>query len=80
MLMRPTSWLRTPLTSTGVPLPDGRSIPVTMKGGAQAVNIVIHNTIGSIASQSDVVQGMKAVRAQIIGELSRGQRMGGAYA
>ena len=61
-----------------VPLPDGRSIPVTMKGGAQAVNIVIHNTIGSIASQSDVVQGMKAVRAQIIGELSRGQRMGGA--
>ena len=63
-----------------VPLPDGRSIPVTMKGGAQAVNIVIHNTIGSIASQSDVVQGMKAVRAQIIGELSRGQRMGGAYA
>jgi hypothetical protein len=63
-----------------VPLPDGRSIPVTMKGGAQAVNVVIHNTIGSIASQSDVVQGMKAVRAQIIGELSRGQRMGGAYA
>ena len=63
-----------------VPLPDGRSIPVTMKGGAQAVNIVIHNTIGSIASQSDVVQGMKAVRAQIIGELSRGQRMGGAGA
>ena len=63
-----------------VPLPDGRSIPVTMKGGAQAVNIVIHNTIGSIASQSDVVQGMKAVRAQIIGELSRGQRMGGALA
>lgn len=63
-----------------VPLPDGRSIPVTMKGGAQAVNIVIHNTIGSIASQSDVVQGMKAVRAQIIGELSRGQRMGGAWA
>lgn len=63
-----------------VPLQDGRSIPVTMKGGAQAVNIVIHNTIGSIASQSDVVQGMKAVRAQIIGELSRGQRMGGAWA
>ena len=63
-----------------VPLPDGRSIPVTMKGGAQAVNIVIHNTIGSVASQSDVVQGMKAVRAQIIGELSRGQRMGGALA
>lgn len=63
-----------------VPLPDGRSIPVTMKGGAQAVNIVIHNTIGSVASQSDVVQGMKAVRAQIIGELSRGQRMGGAWA
>jgi hypothetical protein len=41
---------------------------------------VIHNTIGSVASQSDVVQGMKAVRAQIIGELSRGQRMGGAWA
>ena len=40
----------------------------------------ISNVIGNVASQTDVVAGMKTVRAQIIGELSRGQRMGGAYA
>ena len=65
-----------------VPLPDGRRIPVDLAGGESRAPVVIHihNTIGSVASQSDVVQGMKAVRAQIIGELSRGQRMGGAWA
>ncbi len=66
-----------------VPLPDGRSIPVTMKGGAasgQTIVVNINNTVGDVASVSTVVQGMKAVRAQIIGELSRGQRFGGANA
>ena len=65
-----------------VPLPDGRRIPVQMRGGGggRAVVINISNVIGNVASQTDVVAGMKTVRAQIIGELSRGQRMGGAYA
>ena len=65
-----------------VPLPDGRRIPVQMRGGGggRAVVVNISNVIGNVASQTDVVAGMKTVRAQIIGELSRGQRMGGAYA
>lgn len=64
-----------------VPLPDGRTIPVTMRGGAaRPVVVNIHNTVGDVASMSTVVKGMQAVRAQIIGELSRGQRMGGAFA
>lgn len=64
-----------------VPLPDGRTIPVTMKGGAgRAVVVNISNQIGDVASTATVVKGMQAVRAQIMGELSRGQRMGGAYA
>ena len=64
-----------------VPLPDGRRIPVQMRGGGGGSVVVnISNVIGNVASQTDVVAGMKTVRAQIIGELSRGQRMGGAYA
>jgi hypothetical protein len=63
-----------------VPLPDGRRIPVQMRGGGggRAVVINISNVIGNVASQTDVVPGMKAVRAQILGELARGQRMGGS--
>lgn len=66
-----------------VPLPDGRSIPVTMKGGAAggpAIVVNINNTIGDVASTATVVQGMQAVRAQIVGELARAQRFGGAMA
>lgn len=67
-----------------VPLPDGRSIPVTMKGGAggggPAIVVNINNTIGDVASTATVVQGMQAVRAQIVGELARSQRFGGGMA
>jgi hypothetical protein len=65
-----------------VPLPDGRRIPVQMRGGGggRAVVVNISNVIGNVASQTDVVAGMKTVRAQILGELARGQRMGGSYA
>lgn len=48
-------------------------------GGGSAV-INIYNTIGSVASQEDVVRGMVAVRNQIKGELGRSVRMGGAFA
>ena len=53
------------------------------KSGAKAGNTVvvnINNTVGDVASVSTVVQGMKTVRAQIVGELSRSQRFGGALA
>lgn len=57
------------------------SVSSNSSGGSSPRAVVnIYNSIGHVASQSDVVQGMKAVRSQIIGELSRGQRMGGAYA
>lgn len=45
-----------------------------------SVNITINNTIGSVASQADVVTGMQAVRAQIMGQLNRSMRYGGAAA
>lgn len=66
-----------------VPLPDGRRIPVALQGasgGGRPIVVNISNTIGSVASQSDVVLGMRTVRAQIIGELSRQQRLGGGFA
>ena len=59
---------------------SGSVSPNSSGGSSQRAVVNIYNSIGSVASQSDVVQGMKAVRAQIIGELSRGQRMGGAWA
>ena len=64
-----------------VPLPNGRSIPVEMRGGGSGQTVVINitNNIGNVASQTDVVQGMRTVRAQIMGELARGQRMGGNF-
>jgi hypothetical protein len=59
-----------------VPLPDGRRIPVDLAGESRApVVIHIHNTIGSVASQADVVAGMRTVRAQIVSEFSRSTRL-----
>ena len=48
--------------------------------GGQSVVIHINNTIGNVASQGDVVAGMQTVRLQILGELQRGMRYGGAMA
>jgi hypothetical protein len=51
------------------------------RGGlGQTVVVNISNTVGDVASVSTVMKGMQAVRAQIVGELSRGQRFGGAMA
>lgn len=50
------------------------------QGAGQSISITINNTIGNVASQADVVGGMQAVRAQIMGELSRSMRYGGAAA
>jgi hypothetical protein len=59
----------TPTSSGGI-TPNGH--------GGGGTTVIIQNTIGSVASQSDVVQGMKRVREQIIGELGRGRAYGGA--
>ena len=48
--------------------------------GAAPVSVVIYNTIGDVARQSNVVAGMQQVRQQIMGELSRSRTYGGASA
>jgi hypothetical protein len=51
------------------------------KGGGMAAPIInIYNTIGSVASQADVVAGMQQTRAQIMGELQRSRAYGGVAA
>jgi hypothetical protein len=45
-----------------------------------AVSVVINNTIGNVASMSDVVAGMQQTRAQILGEINRARTYGGAAA
>ncbi len=63
-----------------VPLPDGRSIPVSMQGGGQPITININASVGDIASKSDVVAGMRATANNIAAQISRAQRYGGALA
>ena len=50
------------------------------RAGGQSVVINISNNIGDVSSKSDVVAGMQTVRAQILGELQRSSRYGGAMA
>lgn len=52
------------------------------QGGGQGGTVVINinNTIGSVASQEDVVRGMSVVRQQIRGDMGRSVRFGGALA
>lgn len=49
-------------------------------GAAQSITININATVGNVASQQDVVAGMQTVRAQILGDLQRSARYGGALA
>lgn len=48
-----------------------------IKSAVQPINITINATVGNVASQSDVVQGMQIVRQQIISQLSRNNSYGG---
>ena len=63
-----------------VPLPDGRSIPVSMQGGGQSVTIHINAQVGDIASKADVVAGMRSTANRIAAQFSRSTRYGGAIA
>jgi lambda family phage tail tape measure protein len=63
-----------------VPLPDGRSIPVSMKGSGQSINITINASVGDIASKGDVVAGMQATAKSIVAQISRSQHYGGTMA
>lgn len=57
--------------------PDGR-LGVQAAGGGNTYNFPMELTIGSVASQGDVVAGMQTVRAQILSDLQRSARYGGA--
>lgn len=62
-----------------VPLPDGRSIPVSMRGGGGTVQNVTVNVGSSNASPAliaaAVQQGMAQVKAEMIDETNRGGAM-----
>jgi phage-related minor tail protein len=49
-------------------------------GGGGSVTFVIHNTIGDVASKSDVVAGMRTVQSQISQGIARSKQYGGAMA
>ncbi len=63
-----------------VPLPDGRNIPVVMRGGGGGRPIVINISavVGDIASKADVVAGMQATARQIQASIGRSMQYGGA--
>ena len=63
-----------------VPLPDGRTIPVTMKGGGQMGNIVVNVDAGGTSVQGNQPDANKlgeALGAAVRAELIRQKRPGG---
>lgn len=58
----------------------GKITPNGAMGSSQSITININPIIGDVASQQDVVAGMQTVRAQILGDLQRSARYGGALA
>lgn len=62
-----------------VPLPDGRRIPVAMKGGGgRPINIVQHLTVGDVASMTAVDAKLKESERRMVAGLDRAQRYGRA--
>jgi phage-related minor tail protein len=59
---------------------SGHIIPNDQLGGGGTTVININNTIGDVASKSDVVAGMRTVQAQISQSLQRSKQYGGAMA
>jgi hypothetical protein len=61
-----------------VPLPDGRRIPVAMKGGGQSVTIINHMTVGDVASMTQVQAQLRESERRIASNINRSMRYGGA--
>lgn len=60
-----------------VPLPDGRRIPVAMKGGGgRPVTIVNNLTVGDVASMAQVQEQLRASERRSIAALRRSQTYG----
>jgi len=63
-----------------VPLPDGRSIPVTMEGGKTSTNVVVNVDASGTSVQGDDRRGKEfgnAISAAVQAELIKHQRPGG---
>jgi len=63
-----------------VPLPDGRSIPVTMQGGGQGVNVVVNVDAKGSAVQGEGANAKAlgaAISSAVQGEIIKQQRPGG---
>ena len=64
-----------------VPKTAGTIVPNSQLGGTgQSIQINISASVGDIASKSDVVRGMRATANNIVAQISRNQRYGGAMA
>lgn len=66
-----------------VPLPDGRSIPVTMKGGAGATNVTVNVDASGTSAQGDQNNARQlgvVVAAAVQAELVKQKRPGGLLA
>jgi tape measure domain-containing protein len=66
-----------------VPLPDGRSIPVTMQGGGQGVNVVVNVDAAGSAVQGDGPNAKAlgvAISSAVKAEILKQQRPGGYLA
>jgi hypothetical protein len=48
-----------------------------MASSRSVTNVYINNTVGSVASQEDVIKGMQTVRRQIHSDAQRKQTYGG---
>lgn len=63
-----------------VPLPDGRRIPVALKGGAGGGNITIINnyTVGDVATKATVQQAVAGSERRMVETIERRQKYGGS--
>lgn len=63
-----------------VPLPDGRSIPVSLRGNGQSV--VIHQTVNidSRTDQAVIMQAMVAAKNAAVAQIHDSMRRGGSFA
>jgi hypothetical protein len=61
-----------------VPLPDGRRIPVAMKGGSRPITVVNNMTIGDVASLQQVQAQLRESERRTASAIGRSMRYGGA--
>lgn len=63
-----------------VPLPDGRSIPVTMNGSGANVTVVQHITVDSRSDRASILEAMRQAKEQAKAEILDSMNRGGQFA